>query len=130
MDPYHPVILVLNCLESAPRYINTTDILMTDPYPIGLQQQVGCDFCKGRVTDVSHRVTQVIQEIQDSKVCSSSSLVALSGCNSRCGWFHRHLEEKNIGLENQLQENTEQCLIWVSFTEPKDFITSMHFLSL
>lgn len=66
LDPYHPVTLVLNCAHSAPRYINTTDILMSDPYPIALEQAVGCDECQSKVTAVSTRIREVLHEIADT----------------------------------------------------------------
>ena len=42
VDPYHPITIVLNCRGSVPRYVHTGDIIMADPYPIGLSQPVGC----------------------------------------------------------------------------------------
>eukprot|EP01051_Picozoa_sp_SAG22_P020612 SAG22_NODE_4235_length_1332_cov_2.052717_1_plen_379_part_10 len=35
-DPFHVVVISLNCLHSAPFYASYTDILLVDPYPIGI----------------------------------------------------------------------------------------------
>jgi hypothetical protein len=56
LDPYHPVTIVLNCQYGVNNYTAATDILMTDPYPIGLLRPVGCDYCKGEPKDVWQRV--------------------------------------------------------------------------
>jgi hypothetical protein len=63
-DPFHPVSLVLNCKYSAPLYLDATDILMIDPYPVSMNASrctesygcCGCDDCSGLVTDVSDRM--------------------------------------------------------------------------
>jgi len=67
LDPYHPITLVLNCAHSAAYYSRCTDIVMADPYPIGLQHAVGCDECKGDVSDVSIRIQEVLATINYSK---------------------------------------------------------------
>eukprot|EP01116_Phalansterium_solitarium_P001734 TRINITY_DN11544_c0_g1_i1.p1 TRINITY_DN11544_c0_g1~~TRINITY_DN11544_c0_g1_i1.p1 ORF type:complete len:716 (+),score=222.72 TRINITY_DN11544_c0_g1_i1:100-2148(+) len=79
LDPYHPTILVLNCWPSAPRYASATDIMMTDPYPIGLQQQVGCDTCGGTVLDVGLRAQHYRQQLSPSQPLWMV-LQAFSGC--------------------------------------------------
>ncbi|KAH3743935.1 carbohydrate binding protein [Pelomyxa schiedti] len=54
-DPYHPVIINLNCMHTAATWSPMADILMSDPYPIGLNNPVGCDECVGSVVDVATR---------------------------------------------------------------------------
>jgi len=66
-DPYHPVTLVLNCVNSAPTYVNCADILMADPYPIGLSQPVGCADCIGQPIDVPTRMSEILLEINSTK---------------------------------------------------------------
>ena len=43
-DPYHPITLVLNCVENPYRTVDDyavyADIVLSDPYPIGLRNQV------------------------------------------------------------------------------------------
>ena len=43
-DPYHPISLVLNCVEHPYRTVDDyavyADIVLSDPYPIGLRNQV------------------------------------------------------------------------------------------
>lgn len=62
LDPYHPVSLVLNCLHSAPDYVDAADVLMADPYCVGLHDPVGCDYCTQGVLDVETRVRTVLAE--------------------------------------------------------------------
>eukprot|EP01027_Heterolobosea_sp_BB2_P019315 GEZU01027124.1.p1 GENE.GEZU01027124.1~~GEZU01027124.1.p1 ORF type:complete len:434 (-),score=82.13 GEZU01027124.1:215-1516(-) len=66
LDPYHPVLIVLNCMDLVDEYIGATDILMTDPYPIGLVNPVGCDECTASVTDVSARIDRYISDVKAS----------------------------------------------------------------
>ncbi|KAI1078732.1 hypothetical protein F5B20DRAFT_547077 [Whalleya microplaca] len=70
LDPYHPVAVTLNCLDYyfGP-YSAGADILMADPYPIGINTTLskwgttcnatlgdcGCDGCAGGVRDVVTR---------------------------------------------------------------------------
>lgn len=64
LDPRHPVSLVLNCRDSSPSFLDATDIMMTDVYPIGIDTTrcnatfgvCGCDGCEGRPSDVAHRL--------------------------------------------------------------------------
>ncbi len=35
LDPYHPSLLVTNCMLTAPVWAPIADIIMTDVYPIG-----------------------------------------------------------------------------------------------
>ncbi|RKO86904.1 hypothetical protein BDK51DRAFT_24630, partial [Blyttiomyces helicus] len=79
LDPYRPVTLVLNCLShDLPLYASTTDILMTDVYPIGINSTFsnvyhtpcnatygccGCDGCLGEVKDVRVRLDAYAEEI-------------------------------------------------------------------
>jgi hypothetical protein len=70
-DPWHPVSISLNCRDSARYYAATgADILLLDPYPIGLDTRgcsmahygcCGCDGCAGRLADVSERLQHVRQ---------------------------------------------------------------------
>ena len=70
-DPYHPVSLSLNCMESARYYAAAADIVMVDVYPIGISADgcgktfgcCGCDDCDGHVDDVAHRVRHVGREL-------------------------------------------------------------------
>ena len=70
-DPYHPVSLSLNCMESARYYAAAADIVMVDVYPIGISAEgcgkafgcCGCDDCDGHVDDVAHRVRHVGREL-------------------------------------------------------------------
>lgn len=70
-DPYHPVSLSLNCMESARYYAAAADIVMVDVYPIGISADgcgktfgcCGCDDCDGHVDDVAHRVRHVGKEL-------------------------------------------------------------------
>lgn len=43
-DPYHPITIVLNCVENPYRTVSDysvyADIVMADPYPIGLRNPV------------------------------------------------------------------------------------------
>ncbi|KAH8879649.1 hypothetical protein GQ53DRAFT_800146 [Thozetella sp. PMI_491] len=70
LDPYHPVAVVLNCQNFYfKEYTAGADIIMTDPYPIGINStfskwgtacnttlgDCGCDNCQGNVQDVSRR---------------------------------------------------------------------------
>ncbi|KAI0201145.1 hypothetical protein F4808DRAFT_128717 [Astrocystis sublimbata] len=71
LDPYHPVAITLNCRDYyfGP-YSAGGDILMQDPYPIGINStfskwgtacnatlgDCGCDNCDGVVQDVSTRL--------------------------------------------------------------------------
>ena len=71
-DPYHPVSLSLNCMESARYYAGGADIVMVDPYPVGINPDgcdqsygcCGCDDCDtASVSDVGTRVRHVGQEL-------------------------------------------------------------------
>ncbi|KAI1340817.1 hypothetical protein F5Y15DRAFT_33604 [Xylariaceae sp. FL0016] len=71
LDPYHPVAITLNCQDYyfGP-YSLGSDILMADPYPIGIDTawskwnttcnatlgDCGCDNCRGTVQDVPARL--------------------------------------------------------------------------
>ena len=71
LDPYHPVAVVLNCQNYYFREysVGTSDILMADVYPIGINStfskwgtacnatygDCGCDNCQGNVQDVPNR---------------------------------------------------------------------------
>lgn len=72
LDPYHPVAIVLNCQNYyfQEYTVDTSDIIMTDVYPIGINStfskwgtpctwdlgDCGCDNCQGNVQDVSSRL--------------------------------------------------------------------------
>ena len=60
LDPYHPISLVLNCEQHPYRtiqdYAPHADIMMNDPYCLGLRNPVGCDTCEGHVRDYARRV--------------------------------------------------------------------------
>ena len=74
-DKYHPVSLVLNCANYyfAPYTRGATDVLMVDPYPIGINAtfskwgtacnatygDCGCDDCRGELSDVSDRLDTI-----------------------------------------------------------------------
>jgi hypothetical protein len=45
LDPRHPVSLVLNCRDSSPSFLEATDIMMTDVYPIGARRVVCALVC-------------------------------------------------------------------------------------
>ncbi|CAG8472217.1 9509_t:CDS:2 [Ambispora leptoticha] len=71
-DPYHPVALVLNCEHTAAFYADTTDILSTDVYPIGVDMShctptndvCGCDNCLGSATlDVPQRTGVFMKDL-------------------------------------------------------------------
>lgn len=72
-DPYHPVSLALNCQDFFfEEFTKDVDIVMTDPYPIGLKSPThsapwgtvcnstygdcGCDNCEGNLSDLSSRM--------------------------------------------------------------------------
>ncbi|KAH9810225.1 hypothetical protein DFH28DRAFT_1085761 [Melampsora americana] len=72
-DPYHPVSLALNCQNFFfEGFTKDVDIVMTDPYPIGLKSTThsapwgtvcnttygdcGCDNCEGNLSDLSSRM--------------------------------------------------------------------------
>jgi hypothetical protein len=77
---YHPTALVLNCHDYLfEGYVPGTDILMADPYPIGINAtfstvwgtavtsdfgDCGCDDCVGNFTDVSERMDLFNQRLQ------------------------------------------------------------------
>ncbi|KAI0007320.1 hypothetical protein F4779DRAFT_592380 [Xylariaceae sp. FL0662B] len=76
LDPYHPVAITLNCLDYYfDAYSSGGDILMADPYPIGINStfskwntvcnatlgDCGCDGCAGTVQDVSTRWDAIAQ---------------------------------------------------------------------
>jgi len=71
VDPYHPVTLVLNCMEnpvySIGDFVDFADIIMADPYPIGLRNDVGCDACEGSVVDVATRMDKYMRELDGLK---------------------------------------------------------------
>ncbi|KKY20917.1 putative glycoside hydrolase subgroup catalytic core [Phaeomoniella chlamydospora] len=72
LDPYHPVSLVLNCIDFYyESYSLGADILLEDAYPISINAtwstqfntpctwdygDCGCDGCIGSITDVSTRI--------------------------------------------------------------------------
>ena len=72
LDPWHPVSLCLNCFNYYfEEYTSGADIIMTDPYPIGVNTSwsgpyntvcnttygcCGCDDCNGNFEDVSSRL--------------------------------------------------------------------------
>ncbi|CAG8438269.1 3344_t:CDS:2 [Ambispora gerdemannii] len=71
-DPYHPVALVLNCEHTAAFYADTTDILSTDVYPIGVDVShctetndvCGCDNCLGSATlDIPKRTGVFMKDL-------------------------------------------------------------------
>src|ERR1019366_5996380 len=37
LDPYHPVLMVFNTKDLAPKYRNGLDVAMADPYPVPIQ---------------------------------------------------------------------------------------------
>jgi len=47
LDPHHPAFVSLNCLRAAPFYAATADVLMVDPYPIGIDLHKGCNATYG-----------------------------------------------------------------------------------
>jgi hypothetical protein len=77
---YHPTALVLNCKDYLfEGYVPGTDVLMADPYPIGINAtfssvwgtqvtsdfgDCGCDDCIGNFTDVSVRMDLFNQRVQ------------------------------------------------------------------
>ncbi|KAI1805971.1 hypothetical protein F4811DRAFT_513225 [Daldinia bambusicola] len=76
LDPYHPVAVTLNCQDyHFGNYSAGGDILMQDPYPIGINStfskwgtecnatlgDCGCDNCVGNPQDVPHRLDGLIQ---------------------------------------------------------------------
>ncbi|TPX31494.1 hypothetical protein SmJEL517_g05197 [Synchytrium microbalum] len=78
LDPYHPVALVLNCVALPTYYTSSADILLTDPYPVGINAtwstlhetpcnatygDCGCDGCEGRLMDVATRLRTVKEEL-------------------------------------------------------------------
>ena len=73
LDPRHPTFVSLNCLHSAPFYADAADILLLDPYPIGVNLKKGCnatfgcngcDGCEhGGPADVAERLATVSHEI-------------------------------------------------------------------
>lgn len=71
LDPYHPVTLVLNCMEnpvySIGDYVDFAEVIMADPYPIGLRNMVGCDTCEGSVTDVATRADTYMADLNGLK---------------------------------------------------------------
>ena len=71
LDPYHPVTLVLNCMEnptsSIEDFINSAEVIMSDPYPLGLRNRVGCDTCEGNVLDVAKRASKYLSDIAGRK---------------------------------------------------------------
>jgi len=71
LDPYHPISIVLNCMVNPIHdifdYIDFGDIIMSDPYPIGLRNPVGCDTCEGNVLDVAKRAEQYMRDINGEK---------------------------------------------------------------
>lgn len=73
LDPYHPVSLVLNCHEfRTDDFTPYTDILYSDPYPIGVDCRkcdatfgcCGCDMCDGfgGVKEVAKRTKQFLDK--------------------------------------------------------------------
>jgi len=80
VDGYHPVSLVLNCQDYYwTEYTSGADIIMEDPYPIGINATwsvqyntvctldlgcCGCDNCIGSYTDVTSRVDEFAQRTQ------------------------------------------------------------------
>lgn len=71
LDPYHPVTLVLNCMEN-PQYttedfMHFAEIIMSDPYPIGLRNKVGCDTCEGSVFDAAKRADKYMADLDGRK---------------------------------------------------------------
>eukprot|EP01137_Pigoraptor_chileana_P031275 Opistho-2@18878 len=71
LDPYHPVLVVLNCYKNPyhaiEEYLPSCDVMMTDPYCISVQQPVGCDRCEGNVNDVAVRADHFMRVIAGSK---------------------------------------------------------------
>ena len=63
----HPVSLVLICLHSATRFLDACDVLMTDPYCIGLNDPVGCDYCTKGVLDIETRCTTILDQTAHSQ---------------------------------------------------------------
>ncbi|KAM7198096.1 hypothetical protein V8F20_006341 [Naviculisporaceae sp. PSN 640] len=77
LDPYHPVAIVLNCQNYyfSEYTISTSDIIMTDVYPIGINStyskwgtectptlgDCGCDNCEGNIQDVSSRLDDFVR---------------------------------------------------------------------
>ncbi|KAI1466705.1 uncharacterized protein F4812DRAFT_451660 [Daldinia caldariorum] len=76
LDPYHPVAVTLNCQDYYfGNYSAGGDILMQDPYPIGINStfskwgtecnttlgDCGCDNCAGNPQDVPRRLDGLIQ---------------------------------------------------------------------
>ena len=65
------VSLSLNCMESARYYAAAADIIMVDPYPVGIDAEgctegygcCGCDDCVGEMGDVRRRLVHVGQEL-------------------------------------------------------------------
>ncbi|KAJ2906509.1 hypothetical protein MKZ38_001490 [Zalerion maritima] len=74
LDPYHPVIAVLNCQNYYyPAYSSPADIVIPDAYPMGTSYELskwgtacnatygdcGCDNCAGEVADVASRLDRL-----------------------------------------------------------------------
>ena len=70
LDPRHPVTLVLNCwrnpFHSIRSYAAACDVVMSDPYCIGLQQPVGCDQCSGAPVDAGRRALRFLDATNHS----------------------------------------------------------------
>ncbi|RHZ90007.1 hypothetical protein Glove_9g141 [Diversispora epigaea] len=72
VDPYHPAALVLNCQHSAAFYADSTDILSTDVYPVGINTfhsteysgVCGCDNCVGNFSlDIPKRTQKYMIDL-------------------------------------------------------------------
>ncbi|CAG8593533.1 8096_t:CDS:2, partial [Diversispora eburnea] len=72
MDPYHPASLVLNCQHSAAFYADSTDVLIADVYPIGINTYhcteysgvCGCDNCVGNFSlDIPKRTQKYMADL-------------------------------------------------------------------
>jgi hypothetical protein len=47
IDPHHPAFVSLNCLRAAPFFASTADVLLLDPYPIGIDLRKACNATYG-----------------------------------------------------------------------------------
>ncbi|CAG8559948.1 13104_t:CDS:10 [Acaulospora morrowiae] len=72
VDPYHPAALVLNCQHSSAFYADSTDILITDVYPVGINTYhcteysgvCGCDNCVGNFSiDIPKRTKKYMADL-------------------------------------------------------------------
>jgi len=101
LDPYHPTTLLLTCKYGASLYQNTADIILTDPFPIGINTSCtdtggdcGCDGCDGLPSDVATR----IQTYQEALNYTKPLWIALQAYGNASSYWQRDPNPQEVRL--------------------------------